>query len=75
MKTTSTKPKPGRPYELDGSFHLDRGDKADNRPRQLCFKTTDNFVGFSPRFRRTEAYEAAMAARARAHFKKALPTQ
>lgn len=64
----STNKKHGRPFEEDGSFHVDKGDKADGRPRRLLFRTSDNYVGYSQNFRRKEAYEAAMAVRARANF-------
>jgi hypothetical protein len=63
------KAKLGKPFEDDGTFSIDKGDKADRRKRALIFRTKDNFVGYSPTFRRKEAYENAFAAKARYNFK------
>lgn len=58
----------GKPFEDDGVFQIDKGDRQDGRKRALLFRTHDNFVGYSPHFHRKEAYEAAMANRTRAKF-------
>lgn len=63
------KAKLGKPFEDDGVFSIDKGDKNERRKRALIFRTTDNFIGYSPTFRRKEAYENAFAAKARHNFK------
>ena len=68
MPNTKSKAKLGKPFEDDGVFLIDKGDRLDHRKRALLFRTHDNFVGYSPHFHRKEAYEAAMANRTRAKF-------
>ena len=68
MPNTKSKAKLGKPFEDDGVFLIDKGDRQDGRKRALLFRTHDNFVGYSPHFHRKEAYEAAMANRTRAKF-------
>ena len=68
MPNTKSKAKLGKPFEDDGVFSIDKGDKQDSRKRALIFRTHDNFVGYSHHFHRREAYEAAMANRTRAKF-------
>ena len=62
------KAKLGKPFEDDGVFIVDKGDRQDGRKRALMFRTHDNFVGYSHHFHRKEAYEGAMATRARFKF-------
>ena len=64
------KAKLGKPFEDDGVFQIDKGDRQDGRKRALMFRTHDNFVGYSHHFHRKEAYEAAMANRTRFKFSK-----
>lgn len=68
MPNIKSKAKLGKPFEDDGVFSIDKGDKQDSRKRALIFRTHDNFVGYSHHFHRREAYEAAMANRTRAKF-------
>lgn len=67
------KSKLGKPFEDDGKFYVDKGERGE-RPRALVFRTHDNFVGFSTKFRRREAYEAAFAAKARSKYSNASKT-
>lgn len=66
----STRINNGRPFEEEGSFHIDPKSRTGDNPhgRRLMFRTTDGFVGFSTKFKRSEAFHNALASRARAKF-------
>jgi len=73
----STHKTQGRPYELDGSFHVDPKSREGDNPhgRRLMFRTTDGYVGFSHKFKRSEAFHNALAKRANSAFRNSNPSQ